>query len=97
LGGDYPQTKLARPTDIWYITVGGGHMGPKLSHKHSAIYPEKLVLPFIKVLTNPGDSVLDPFCGSGTTLAVAGRLGRNWVGVDNDPFSVKLSQERVRI
>ena len=51
---------------------------------HSAAFPEWLPEFFIKLLTNEGDVVLDPFVGSGTTMRVAERLGRKAMGIDMD-------------
>jgi site-specific DNA-methyltransferase (adenine-specific) len=44
--------------------------------------PEQLLGRIIRACSNPGDVVLDPFAGSGTTLAVAKKLGRQWLGVE---------------
>lgn len=96
-GGAYPQTKLTRPRDVWYVTVGGGHMGSRKAHDNEAPYPEGIVEPTIKALTNPGAIVLDPFVGSGTTCAVAKRLGRNWIGIDVRPEQVALAKERLGV
>jgi DNA modification methylase len=49
---------------------------------HSARMPEALARFFIRLASNPGDVVLDPFLGSGTTARVARRLGRHWLGFD---------------
>lgn len=49
---------------------------------HYASFPPKLVEPMVKASTRPGDTVLDPFAGSGTTLMVADRLGRNAIGCE---------------
>lgn len=95
LGNEYPKGKLARPRDVFRVTVGGGHLGSKLAHENEAPFPEALVEPFIKVLCPPDGEVLDPFCGSGTTLAVAERLGRKWIGMDNRQSQVELSQRRI--
>lgn len=57
-------------------------MGSKLAHDGEAPFPEGLVEPFINVLTRPGELVCDPFLGTGTTAAVAARLGRRFVGFD---------------
>ena len=46
--------------------------------------PERLMRRIIEIATNPGDRVLDPFLGSGTTAAVAHKLGRLWIGVERD-------------
>ena len=49
---------------------------------HSAVFPEALPNWFIRLFTQPGDVVLDPFCGSGTTIYAAHRLGRKYIGID---------------
>ena len=54
---------------------------------HSAAFPEWLPEFFIKLFTDPGDVVLDPFLGSGTTYRVAKRLGRIPVGIELDAAS----------
>ncbi len=94
-GGEYPKTTLARPRDVIRVTVGGGHMGSKLASLNEAPYPEKLVRPFVLALSNPGDVVYDPFCGSGTTLAVAYELGRQFVGSDLRADQAFLSEARI--
>jgi len=55
------------------------------NRNHSAVFPETLPEFFIKLFTRPGDWVLDPFMGSGTTLRVAYRLHRNAIGIDIMP------------
>lgn len=62
---------------------------------HFATYPEALVVPCIKAGSREGDVVLDPFAGSGTTLAVARRLGRRAVGIELNPEYVELIKKRV--
>lgn len=94
-GGAYPKAKLARPRDVIRVTVGGGHMGSPLASLNEAPYPEKLVRPIILSLSNPGDIVLDPFCGSGTTLAVASKEGRRYLGIEIRQDQVDLSKRRL--
>lgn len=63
---------------------------------HFATFPEALVEPCIKAGSREGDTVLDPFAGSGTTLAVARRLGRKAIGIELQPDYLPLIQKRVR-
>ena len=63
--------------------------------KYPTQKPEALLERIIKLSTNPGDVVLDPFCGSGTTLVVAERLGRRWIGIDSNPDVVDVVRERM--
>lgn len=58
--------------------------------------PEALLERIMAALSRPGDQVGDFFCGSGTTLAVAERLGRSWFGADIHPLAIDLSEERLR-
>lgn len=61
---------------VWSIPLS------KFPEAHFAVFPEKLVENCILASTKPGDTVLDPFCGSGTTILVAHQLGRHFVGID---------------
>jgi DNA modification methylase len=62
---------------------------------HFATYPEKLIEPCILAGSRPGDTVLDPFTGSGTTGAVAIRHQRSFVGCELNPEYVKLAEKRI--
>jgi len=57
--------------------------------------PEALIERIIKISTNEGDLVSDFFCGSGTTLAVAEKLGRKWIGTDLGRFSIHTTRKRM--
>ena len=57
--------------------------------------PEKLIEMFMKTSTKEGDLVADFFCGSGTTLAVAEKLGRKWIGSDLGKFGIHTSRKRM--
>lgn len=94
LGGEYRQNPVTRPRDVFRVTVGGGHLGSPLAHENEAPFPEALVEPLILALCPPGGVVLDPFCGSGTTLAVALRAGRHAVGFDVRESQVALARRR---
>lgn len=58
--------------------------------------PESLLERIIKASSNPGDVILDPFCGCGTAVAVAQKFGRRWIGIDVSPTSCKLMVKRLR-
>lgn len=58
--------------------------------------PEALLERVIRASTNPGDLVLDPFCGSGTTPAVAQRFHRRWIAADRSPAALELTAARLR-
>jgi DNA modification methylase len=57
--------------------------------------PEVLIGRLISLSSSPGNVVLDPFCGSGTTLAVAQRLGRRWIGIDENPVAIAITEQRL--
>ena len=62
---------------------------------HTAQKPEALLYRVILSSTNPGDVVLDPFFGAGTTGAVAKKLKRRWLGIEKDPDYLRLAQSRI--
>ncbi len=57
--------------------------------------PEALLERILRTSSNEGDVVLDPFCGCGTTIAVAQRLGRPWVGIDITHLAITLMKQRL--
>jgi len=57
--------------------------------------PESLLVRVLETFSNPGDLVADFFCGSGTTLAVAEKMGRKWIGADLGRFAVHTSRKRL--
>jgi site-specific DNA-methyltransferase (adenine-specific) len=62
---------------------------------HSTQKPEALLYRVIMSSSNPGDVVLDPFFGTGTTGAVAKKLGRRWIGIERDKKYVRIAQKRI--
>ncbi len=62
---------------------------------HSTQKPEALLYRVLLSSTNPGDVVLDPFFGSGTTGAVAKKLGRHFIGIERDAKYVRVAQKRI--
>jgi DNA modification methylase len=72
------------------------HMATETKNKnHSAVFPEDLPEWFIKLFTKRGDCVLDPFMGSGTTVTVANKMGRNSVGIEILPEYYNLVENSV--
>lgn len=64
------------------------------NNRHEAEFPEELAERVIRLFSPAGGVVLDPFAGSGTTTAVAKRLGRQWIGIDIDPRCAAAAQRR---
>src|SRR3712207_1979692 len=62
---------------------------------HPTQKPEALLYRVLLACTNKGDVVLDPFFGTGTTGAVARRLGRNWIGIEREKRYVKVARQRI--
>jgi modification methylase len=62
---------------------------------HSTQKPEALLYRVIMASSNPGDVVLDPFFGTGTTGAVAKMLGRDWIGIERDEKYIHIAQQRI--
>jgi DNA modification methylase len=82
---------------IWQYHVGNGSTIDKFAHEHPAIFPEKLVDDHIVSWSNPGDMVIDPFCGSGTVGKMAMLNGRDFIGIDCNPDYIALSQRRISL
>ncbi len=81
----------------WHFPVCGGPERVRIDgvKAHPTQKPEALLHRIIAACTRPGDTVLDPFLGSGTTAAVAERLGRNWIGIERDPAYAAVAQARI--
>jgi modification methylase len=81
----------------WNLNLATGKQRIKLngSKAHSTQKPEALLYRIILAASNPGDVVLDPFFGSGTTGAMAKKLGRNWIGIEKDKKYIKIAQKRI--
>ncbi len=80
------------PSDVWDVKLNA------MSLEHLGFdtqKPEEILKRFILALSNPGDIVADFFCGSGTTLAVAEKLGRRWIGSDLSKFAIQVTRKRL--
>jgi site-specific DNA-methyltransferase (adenine-specific) len=80
-------------TDTWYASRVCGTFHER--GDHPCQMPEAVLERIIRVSSNPGDLVLDPFAGSGTTLAVAKRLGRRYLGMELSPDYAAAIEERL--
>ena len=80
--------------DVWNIPF----LNPKARERvgYPTQKPILLLERILEIATESGDCVLDPFCGSGTTLVAARLLGRNFIGIDLSPDAVELSQKRLQ-
>lgn len=75
----------------WFQQIWTGLPGAS-TRKHPAPYPVELAERLIRMFSFVGDTVLDPFLGTGSTAIAAARWGRNSVGVEIDPHYLKLAQ-----
>jgi len=83
--------------ETWVMSGAGVPNSPVASGQtnHYAVYPEELPRRLIRSMCPPYGTVLDPFCGSGTTLAAAMHVGVNGIGFDLDKRNAQLARERV--
>lgn len=89
--------------NIWKFNTGAGYSYTgsteerKLVKKHPAVFPEQLARDHILSWSNPGDVVLDPMCGSGTTLKMAHLEDRHYIGIDISPEYADVARERMKL
>lgn len=81
--------EMAYPTNVLHLPTECGYQG------HPAAFPVALPNWFVRLFTDEGDTVLDPFAGSGTTLIAAKELGRHSIGVDTSSEYCELMRERL--
>ena len=81
--------EFGKRKNIWKYGVGGGSTG------HPAVFPEALARDHILSWSNPGDTVLDPFLGSGTTGKMAVQEGRQFIGIERDPTYFQIAKDRI--
>jgi len=85
-------------SDWWLLPLATGSERVKDENgekAHSTQKPEALLYRIILAASNPGDVVLDPFFGSGTTGVVAKRLHRNWIGIEKEARYISIAQRRI--
>jgi len=88
----YPMPEKSNPGNL--IQTKGGQLGDSLAHQNEAPFPEDLVKRFVLSLCPPGGIVLDPFSGSGTTVAVARDNGCHGIGADLRMSQCELGRKR---
>lgn len=81
-------------SDVWEIPF----LNPKAKERvgYPTQKPIELLERIIKISTDEGDTILDPFCGSGTTLVAAKLTDRKGIGIDINPEAVKISKQRLQ-
>jgi site-specific DNA-methyltransferase (adenine-specific) len=84
-----PVPEFSPRNNIWKYTTSFNGV------KHPAPFPEKLAHDHIVSWSNEGDTVLDPFMGSGTTGKMAKQLNRNFIGIELDPEYFKIAEKRI--
>ena len=90
-----PHPKGAKPRDVIEIPTTCNGMNEKTPHPTQK--PEELLRAIVLASSNPGDLVVDPFLGSGTTLVVAEQLGRKWQGCDISPQYCEWAAKRIEL
>jgi site-specific DNA-methyltransferase (adenine-specific) len=88
---------LPGPPSVIEVPLNIGFVGKDEQTGHPAQKPEKVIEPLILMATRPGDTVLDPMCGSGTTGAVCARLGRKAILCDISEDYTSITERRLGI
>jgi len=93
-----PKTVNARKCrgTVWRYATSNSE-GNKLKLKHPATYPDKLAEDLILCFSEPGDMVLDPMCGSGTTCVMAAKNHREYFGIEISREYCEIAEQRMRV
>jgi len=90
-------SNYGRRTNVWEYLIGSGHSASdKIAYKHPAIFPETLAQDHIISWSNEGDTILDPFLGSGTTTYCAKKLNRKCIGIEIEEKYCEIAANRCR-
>ena len=82
--------------NVWHMACGnGGSTSDKIAFQHPAVFPEALARDHILSWSNEGDTVLDPFLGSGTTGKMAIIEGRRFIGIEREPKYFDIAHRRI--
>jgi len=88
--------KTGRRLNVWEYRIGKGHSSSdSVAHEHPAIFPEKLAQDHILSWSNPGDTVYDPFMGSGTTAKMCLLNKRYYIGSELNDAYCEIAQRRL--
>lgn len=88
------ETKGMPLRDVWDLSILAGVKSERVGYPTQK--PEELVGRIVEICSNPGDLVLDCFIGSGTTAAVAQKLGRRWIGCDINKGAIQTTAKRLQ-
>jgi DNA modification methylase len=80
---------------VWTFGLEHAH-GKSGKNEHATTKPSRLMLALVSDFTDPGETILDPFAGSGTIGVACLRLGRRFIGIEKDPRYFALACERLR-
>ncbi len=89
---------LKQMRDVWSLPLVQGKeriRGKDNKAIHPTQKPEEMLKRIIIASSNKGDVVLDPFLGSGTTVCVAKKLGRRWIGIEKESDYIKVAEKRI--
>lgn len=81
--------------NVWYLPRSPHSDGGAERHGHPATFPDALAKDHVASWSNPGDVILDPFCGSGTTCKAAKELNRQWCGIEINPEYCAIAEARL--
>ena len=99
IDGDLKTDRVASGTksksNVWYCPAGSFMTGDKYAFEHPAMFPEDIARDHIISWSNEGDTVLDPFSGSGTTIKMARELGRKGIGIEVNPEYCEIAKTRL--
>jgi site-specific DNA-methyltransferase (adenine-specific) len=93
LAGPEKAARGKLPTDVWWMTIVPPASAERTGYPTQK--PVRLLERIVAASSRPGDLVLDPYAGSGTTGVAAARLGRRWLLVDRNPVAVEIARGRL--
>ena len=96
--GRKPTPNFSPRHNVWKYNTGKSFTTKDtFAFKHPAMFPESLAEDHIMTWTNPGDLIVDPFVGAGTTTKMAAINGRNWIGIDISEEYVGIARQRMEV